>query len=274
MGSGSRAKIRATSGFDAGLVRFRDHPSVATIFQGFEVDANHQVTTGIDINHGFWQLMNGATKRVQNNIVHGTYSEVSRNEYRYGIIVSNHGGTGGYAENVEILDNVVYDTSRDAICLYPGDENANTRIRNMLVRGNESYNTGTDRICCGAGILIKGYIADAVVEYNHVHDVKGASIFVNSNETNHFGNGPTNIHIRDNIVTNATQNGAILVYDGSGGNDPKDLKIYGNIIYNSTVNAGLLLHSTLVGPISLLVCNKRSTTPRSPSKTVRRTSRF
>jgi len=255
-GTGTRARIRAVTGFDAGLVRFKDHPTAITVFKGFDVDANGQVTNGIDVNTGFWQLMNGATKRIQDNVVHGVYSQVSRGEYRYGIIVSNHGGTAGYAENVEILNNVVYDISRDAICLYPGDENANTRIRNLLVRGNEAYGTGTDPgYCCGSGILIKGYVVDAIVEYNYVHDVKGASIFVNSNESNHFGNGPTNVHLRHNIVTNSTQNGAILVYDGSGGNDPKDLHIYGNIVYNSTVNAGLLLHSGLVGPVSLHVYN-------------------
>ncbi len=255
-GSGTRARIRATTGFEAGTIRFKDHPTVETVFKGFEVDVNGQVATGIDVNTGFWQLMNGATKRIEDNIVHGVYSEVSRGEYRYGIIVSNHGGVDGYAENVEIIDNVVYDISRDAICLYPGDENANARIRNILVRGNEAYGTGTDPgYCCGSGILIKGYVEDAIVEYNYVHDVKGASVFVNSNETNHFGNGPTNIHLRHNILTNSTQNGAILVFDGSGGNDPKSLEIYGNIIYNSTVNAGLLLHGGLVGSISLRVYN-------------------
>jgi len=255
-GTGTRARIRATSGFDAGVVRFRDHATSPTVFQGFEVDANSQVANGIDINTGFWQLMNGATKRVKNCIVHHVYSQQNQGQYRYGIIVSNHGGTGGYAENVEILDNVVRDISRDAIGLYPGDENANTRIKNMLVRGNEVYNTGQDPgYCCGSGVLIKGYVVDATVEYNYVHNVKGASIFVNSNESNHFGNGPSNIHIRHNIVTNTTQNGAILVYDGSGGTDPKDLKIYGNIVYNSTVNAGLLLHGNLNGAISLRVYN-------------------
>jgi hypothetical protein len=255
-GNGSRAKIRATSAFDAGVVRFRDHATVATVFQGFEVDANGQVANGIDINTGFWQLMNGATKRVQNCLVHHVFSQLNLGQYRYGIIVSNHGGTGGYAENVEILDNVVHDISRDAICLYPGDENANTRIKNLLVRGNEAYNTGQDpAYCCGSGILIKGYVVDAIVEYNYVHDVKGASVFINSNETNHFGNGPSNVHIRYNVLTNATQNGSILIYDGSGGNDPKDLKIYGNLVYNSTVNAGLLFHGSLVGALTVRIYN-------------------
>jgi hypothetical protein len=255
-GNGTRARIRATTGFDAGIVRFRDHATLATVFQGFEVDGNSQVAHGIDVNTGFWQLMNGATKRIQNCIVHHVFSQQNLGQYNYGIIVSNHGGTAGYAENVEIIDNVVRDISRDAIALYPGDGNADTRIRNMLVRGNEVYNTGQDPgYCCGSGILVKGYVVDAIVEYNYVHNVKGASIFVNSNQNNHFGNGPTNIHIRHNIVTNSTPNGAILVYDGSGGSDPKDLKIYGNIIYNSTVNAGLLLHGNLVGSLKLLVYN-------------------
>jgi hypothetical protein len=255
-GSGVRARIRATTGFDAGLVRFRDHATLATVFQGFDVDVNGQVATGIDINHGFWQLMNGATKRVKNCIVHNVYSEQALGQYKYGIIVSNHGDATGYAENVEILDNVVRDVSRDAICLYPGDENANSRIRNIVVRGNEVYNTGQDpQYCCGSGILVKGYVVDATVEYNYVHNVKGASIFINSNETRHYGNGPTNIHVRYNLVTNATANGAVLVYDGSGGTDPKDLKIYGNIIFNSTVNGGLLFNSNLVGTLNVRVYN-------------------
>jgi hypothetical protein len=253
-GAGTRARIRAGSGFEAGLVRFRDHPSVPTVFQGFDVDAANQVANGVDINTGYWQLMNGATKRVQNCVVHHVWSDERRHEYRYGIIVSNHGGTGGYAENVEILDNVVHDVARDAIGLYPGDESRDNRIRNLLVRGNEVWGTGRDpAYCCGAGVLIKGYVVDAVVEYNRVHDVKGASIFVNGNEYRQYGTGPSNVHIRHNIVTNATQHGAILVYDGGGGNDPKDLQIYGNVVYNSTAAAGLRFHRRLGGSLTVRV---------------------
>jgi hypothetical protein len=255
-GSGQRARIRATADFEAGVVRFRDHPSAPTVFRGFEVDANGHVATGIDVNHGFWQRMDGATKRIEDNVVHGVRSSQRQGQYRYGIIVSNHGGRDGYAENVEIIGNLVYDVARDGINLYPGDGNADSRIRNLLVRGNEVYGTGADPdYCCGAGILIKGFVVDATIERNYVHDVKGASIFVNGNETNHFGTGPTNVHIRHNIVTNSTRNGAILIYDGSGGNDPKDLKIYGNIVYNSTVNGGLVLHRRLAGRIHLHVAN-------------------
>lgn len=245
-GSGTRATIMANADLEAGVVRFRDHPTLPTIFKGFNVDANAKLTSGIDINHAFYSLMTGATKRVQNCEVHNVSSRVSLNQYKYGIIVSNHGGTSGYAENVEILDSVVHDVSRDAICLYPGSENASCRIKNITVRGNEAYNTGQDPdYCCGAGILIKGFVQDAYVENNYVHDVKGASAFINSTEPNHFGTGPTNIHLRYNVFTNSTVNGAIRLYDGADSSDPKDVKIYGNLVYNSTVNGGVLLGTDL-----------------------------
>ena len=256
-GAGTRATIRANADLEAGVIRFRDHPTTATIFKGFDVDANGKVATGIDINHAFYSLMTGATKRVQRCIVRNVWSSVRLGQYKYGIIVSNHGGTGGYADNVEILDTVVHDVSRDAICLYPGDENSSCRIRNVTVRGCVSYNTGLDPdYCCGAGILVKGYVQDAYIEYNYAHDTKGATLFVNGNETFHYpGIGPTNIHVRHNIFTNATVHGAIRIYDGPSGGDPKDVKIYGNIVYNSTVNAGFLIDSDLKNVLSLLVYN-------------------
>jgi len=255
-GNGTRATIKASASLDAGVIRFQDHPTVPTIFKGFDVDANHTVSTGIDINHRFWQLMNGATKRVENSIVHNVSSSQSAGQYKYGIIISNFGGTAGYAENVELINNVVHDTSRDGICLYPGDNDANDRIRNITVRGNEAYNTGQDSgYCCGAGFLIKGFVQDAFVENNYAHDNKGAAVFVNSNETNHFGNGPTNVHIRYNILTNNTNNGIIRIYDGSSPGDPKDLKIYGNLVFNNTITGGLYLGSDLLNTLSLSVYN-------------------
>lgn len=256
-GTGTRATIRANADLEAGVVRFRDHPTLETVLNGFDVDANRKVTSGIDINHAFYSLMTGATKRVQNSIVHHVWSSVALGQFKYGIIVSNHGGTNGSVENVEIIDTVVHDVSRDALCLYPGDEFANSRIRNITVRGSEVYNTGQDPdYCCGAGILVKGYVQDAYIEFNYVHDVKGASMFVNGNETNHYpGLGQNNIHIRHNIFTNATVHGAIRIYDGASGGDPKDVKIYGNIVYNSTVNGGFLIGSDLKNTLNLLLDN-------------------
>jgi hypothetical protein len=256
-GAGSgKARIRATADLEAGVVRFRDHLTYETVFEGFEVDGNGKVTTGVDINHRYWSLMNGATKRVQDCDVHHTWSKQALGQYKYGIIVSNWGGVGGYAENVEIINCAVHDTSRDGLCLYPGDENENCRIKNITVRGCQVYNTGQDPdYGAGAGILVKGYVQNAVIEYNYVHDTKGAIMFVNGNERRHYGVGPTNIHICYNIFTGNTTHGAIRIYDGRSGKDPKDLKIYGNLVYNSTAGGGLYIGSDLGNTLSLLMYN-------------------
>ncbi len=250
------ARICADADLDTGVVRFRDHPTYETVFEGFNVDGNGKVTTGVDINHRYWSLMNGAMKRVQDCEVHHTWSNTTLGQYKYGIIVSNHGGAGGYAENVEIISCNVHDTSRDAICLYPGDENENCRIKNITVRGCQAYNSGQDpSFGAGAGILVKGNVQDAVIEYNYAHDTKGAIMFVNGNEQKHYGVGPTNIHIRYNIFTGNTTHGAIRIYDGRSGKDPKDLKIYGNLVYNSTAGGGLYIGRDLGNTLRLLVYN-------------------
>jgi hypothetical protein len=258
-GSGTkRATIKAASDLAAGVIRFRDDATFPTVLKGFDVDANGKVATGIDINSAFYLgPQTGATKRIQNVEVHNVWSSVAKGEYKYGIHVSNHGGNAGAVSNVEILDTVVHDTSRDAIALYPGDESADCKITNVTVRGSEAYNTGLDPdYCCGAGIIVKGHVQGAWIEFNYVHNTKGAAMFVNGNETNHFsGAGQFNIHIRDNIFTNATANGAILIYDGASGGDEKDLRIYGNIVHSSTAGAGLLIHNGLKKSISLRVYN-------------------
>lgn len=91
--TGYRAIIRAGNDFnDNGVIRFRDHTTIQTLFKGFEVDVNGMSANGIDINHGFWSLMNGAIKRVENVEVHHVFTEQSKGEYKYGIAMSNWGG--------------------------------------------------------------------------------------------------------------------------------------------------------------------------------------
>lgn len=256
-GTGSgKARIFAASDLDAGMVRFRDHPTYETVFEGFEVDGNGKVTTGIDINHRYYSLMDGATKRVRDCEVHNTSSRQALGQYKYGIIVSNWGGVGGYAENVEIVDCIVHDTSRDAICLYPGDQSQDCRIKNIIVRGCEVYNTGQDPdYGAGAGIVVKGNVEDAIVEYNYVHDTKGAMMFVNGNENKHYGVGPMNIHIRYNIFNGKATHGSIRVYDGRSGKDPKELKIYGNVICNNPAGGGFYIGSDLGNRLTLRMYN-------------------
>ena len=256
-GSGTRAKIKANANLDSAVVRYRDHASLATVFQGFEVDANSKVANGIEMNHSFYAgPLTGATKRIDDVLVHHVWSRTSLGQYKYGIIVSNHGGTNGEVANVEILNSVIHDISRDGLPIYPGDANANCIVRNVTVRGNTIFNTGQDPdYGAGSGIIVKGRVIDATLESNYVSNTKGAGIFINGNETNHFGFGPTNIHIRYNIVNVNTVHGSIRLYDGASGKDPKDVKVYGNIVYNNTLNAGLLLDADLGSSNTLRVYN-------------------
>jgi hypothetical protein len=256
-GSGTRATLRAGADIASAVVRFKDHASIPTVIQGFEVDANGKVTNGIEMNHSFYASpLTGATKRIDDVIVHNVWSQTSQGQYRYGIIVSNHGGTAGEVANVEILNSTVRDTSRDGLLLYPGDENANCIVRNIVVRGNTVYNTGQDpSYGAGSGIIVKGRVIDATIENNYVTNTVGAGIFVNGNESNHFGFGPTNIHLRNNIVNVNTSHGSIRIYDGSSGKDPKDVKVYGNLVYNNSRNAGFLIDSDLGNANSIRIYN-------------------
>ena len=256
-GSGIRATLRAGSNIDSAVVRFRDHPAIATELKGFDVDANGKVANGIEMNHSFYAgPLTGATKRVEDVVVHHVWSRTSLGQYKYGIILSNHGGTGGEVANVEIVDSVVHDISRDGLPIYPGDENANCIVRNVTVRRTTVYNTGQDPdYGAGAGIVVKGRVIDAVLENNYVHSTKGAGIFVNGNETNHFGFGPTNIHIRYNIVAVNTAHASIRVYDGPSGGDPKEVNIYGNLVYGNAQGAGMLVGSDVRGANSLRIYN-------------------
>lgn len=256
-GSGTRATLKASADLASAVVRYRDHATFPTVFQGFDVDVNGKVANGIEMNHSFYAgPLTGAVKRVDDVIVHNVWSRTSLGQYKYGIIVSNHGGTAGAVDNVEILNSVIHDISRDGLPIYPGDENANCTVRNVTVRGNIVYNTGQDPdYGAGAGIIVKGRVIDATIENDYVTGTKGAGIFINGNETNHFGFGPTNIHVRYNIVNVNTIHGSIRLYDGSSGKDPKDVKVYGNIVYNNSLNAGLLIDSDLGSSNSLRVYN-------------------
>jgi hypothetical protein len=256
-GSGTRATLRASADLASAVVRFRDHATLPTVFRGFDVDANRKVANGIEMNHSFYAgPLTGATKRIDDAIVRNVSSRTSLGQYKYGVILSNHGGTNGEVANVEILNSVIHDISRDGLPIYPGDANAQCIVRNVLVRNNVVYNTGQDPdYGAGAGIIVKGHVINAILEYNHVYSTKGAGIFINGNESNHFGVGPTGIQIRHNLVTANTVHGSIRLYDGSSGKDPKDVKIFGNIVYGNSLGGGLVLDPDLGSTNSVLVYN-------------------
>ena len=191
-GTGTRATIRSAVSNDAGVVSFRDDVTKLTIFQGFEVDANHTISSGIDLGHRYPILLTGATKRINNVVVHGVSSNASAGQYKYGIIMSSwplsgtcsytKGGSGaaGNVANVEVLNSKVYDISRTGIALYPGPCDGLEGIKNITVRGNEVYNTGTDAGTTGYGILTKGNVQDAYIEYNYVHDTSLAGVQISA----------------------------------------------------------------------------------------------
>ncbi len=249
--TGYRAKIKAGNDFnDNGVIRFRDHPTLQTLFKGFEVDVNGMSANGIDINHGFWSLMNGAIKRVENVEIHHVFTEQSKGEYKYGIAMSNFGGSNGILENVEIINCSIHDIGRDAIVLYPSDD-PNSRIGNITVRGCEVYNTGQDPgYGEGHGIAVKGWVYNSTIENNYIHNVNSSAVFISGPENSGSQRSADNVHIRNNILTTQDNNGIIRLYKTGA----KDIKIYGNLIYDNSITGGLSLGGNS-GTLNLLVYN-------------------
>lgn len=249
--TGYRAIIRAGNDFnDNGVIRFRDHTTIQTLFKGFEVDVNGMSANGIDINHGFWSLMNGAIKRVENVEVHHVFTEQSKGEYKYGIAMSNWGGDNGILENVEIINCSVHDIGRDAIVLYPSDD-PNSRIGNITVRGCEIYNTGQDpNYDEGHGIVIKGWVYNSTIENNYIHNVNSSAIFISGPENDGTQRGVDNVIIRNNILTTQDNNGIIRLYKKGA----KNIKIYGNLIHDNNITGGFNLGGNS-GTLDLLVYN-------------------
>lgn len=252
--TGRWATIKAGNDFNnSGVIRFRDHLTIQTLFKGFDVNANGMSANGIDINHGFWSLMNGATKRVENVEVHHVFTEQSKGEYKYGIAMSNWGGSSGILENVEIVNCSVHDIGRDAIVLYPSDD-PNSRIGNITVRGCEVYNTGQDPNYAagngGHGFVIKGWVYNSTIENNYVHNVNAATMFVSGPEDNGSQRGADNVTIQNNILTTASNNGIIRLYKKGA----KNLKVYGNILFDNSSAGGLSLSGNS-GTLDLLAYN-------------------
>ncbi|MEQ1849951.1 MAG: immunoglobulin domain-containing protein [Chthoniobacteraceae bacterium] len=234
-GESRRAVLRAIARHETGVVRFwEDDTSLPTWLQGFEIDGNNQRTNLIDINHSYWRTgLTNAVKRIEDCVAHGNTGNGSEGDYKYGIIVSDGSPDGsGHVSNVEILNTVVYDVARDAICLYPG---SNGMISNILVRGCEAYNTGRDPSYSeGHGLLIKGNVRNAVIEFCFSHDVKASAAFVNGPEYG-SGPGPSNCVLRYCVLQTVDNNGVIRFY----GTGSKSVDIFGNIILPNEAGGGL-----------------------------------
>ena len=236
-GSGTRATFMATGTLQNGVIKiFDDDPTEETVFKGFDINGNSQYTSGVALNYGPYKTkpLTGATKRIENCIIHDCSSNQSAGIYEYGIIASddNH---NYYVLNTEFINNKIYNIGRDGICLYP-IWNCNTcEGGNSLIRNNEVYKTGTDpNYNYGSGILLKGWIHDVIVEYNYVHDVDGTGILIDSeSDLSLASRGQNNITVRFNLVTNPGAGGISqdLIMVGLYGT--KSIDIYGNILWNS-----------------------------------------
>lgn len=240
-GTGTRAKFELTGDITEYIIRFYDDDSThETIFQGFELDGNGNNSGGIGMGHPGWSSnfpLTGATKRIENCVIHDTYSEAPA-LYRYGIIISNWGGASAQITNVEILNNVIFNQSRTCINLYPSNSACGEySIRNITIRGNECYDTAQDPgYNAGVGVVIKNCVHDAVVEYNYIHGdhgIWGEAILINSDVDN--CEGPDNITIRYNILTANRGDG---IYISRYGNH--DVDIYGNLIFNCSTTQGIV----------------------------------
>ena len=249
-GNGTRAVFRTSADLTRSVIAIlKDHETIPTVVRGFEADAGGTITTGVGINHP--QMENpllGATKRIEDCIIHDVMSYSAQNTYKYGIVISNWNGQY-HVKNVEIINCKVYNISRGGINLYPGNDIPENLVENVLVRGNEVWATGMDPDYAGSCLAIKNHVVNAVVEYNYVHDpVRGIGIGVSTHPEEGFI-GPRNAVIRHNIIANSKHSGMYITSWG-----PVSLAIYGNIILNSTYHA-INLTNNLRDSLSIRIYN-------------------
>jgi hypothetical protein len=250
-GSGSRAILRATGGLARSVINFMtDHPTEPTVVRGFEVDANGQLTSGIGLN---WPQasgdLTGATKRVEDCVVHGVYSRSSQGQYEYGIVISSGWGGGRTVSNVKVLNCKVYDISRGGINVYSANDDPSSGINNVLVRGNEIYNTGTDPNYAGSALPLKNHVVNVVVEYNNIHNpTRGIGMGISTHPESGFI-GPENAVIRHNIIRESEHCG--IFFQGGGA---KSVDIYGNLIIENRYE-GIRLALSLSDSLAVRIYN-------------------
>lgn len=237
-GSGTRAVLRATGDIERSIINVReDHPDVPTEIIGFDVDAGGYITSGIAINwpHSV-QIIDGALKRIEDCIVHDVMSESNQNQYEYGIVISSGYGGNCTVANVEIINCVTCDISRGGINIYSANDDPNSNIRNVLVRGCEVYNSGLDSSYAGSQLNMKNHVINCTFEYNYVHDaVRGSGISFSTHPEDGF-RGPENCVMRYNIVEGSQHAG--ILFNGRGA---MSLEIYGNLIMNNLYSSFRIL---------------------------------
>jgi hypothetical protein len=248
--SGTRATLRAMDYLHRSVINLmEDDPSEPTVIRGFEVDANGQETSGIAINWPQAQgNMIGAMKRIEDCVVHDTYSQSAEGSYEYGIVISSGWGGDRHVSNVEVLDCEVFNISRGGVNVYAANDYANSGISNVLVRGCDIYATGQDPNYAGSALAAKNHIENVVFEYNNIHDPdRGIGIGISTHAAGFTG--PEGLVIRHNIIRNSAH--AAIYMQGYGN---KSVDIYGNLIANNQYH-GINFAGSLADSLAVRVYN-------------------
>lgn len=208
-GTGERATFLGNSGLKNSVIYFNDDdPMYETVIKGFNANANGKALDGISILHDGSEnkSLTGATKRIENCLVHNTGSG-----YSYGIIIAPN-NTNERVSNVEIINNKVYNITRTGIANYPYTGSSGCGNSNILIQGNEVYDTGRDPSSAGHGILTKNDVKNTTIIDNNLHDIdsvyssnRGHSIAIEEMG----GIDPVNITIRSNLIK---ENGTSWLY--------------------------------------------------------------
>ncbi len=221
-GNGTRATFKATGSFSRSIINIRDDDNTfETVVTGFHVNGNGQYSSGMNINWPSSVNLTGATKRIEDCIIHDVSQ--SGSTAIYGMKVGAVKNTE--VRNVEILNNVVYNTPRTGINIYLAIDCPSCMAYDVVVRGNEIYKNGGTGT--GFGIGLKNYSVNTVVEFNYIHDNSGHGISLE----NDGAPGPKNAIIRYNIIERC--NGGINFMNSGD----KSADVYGNLIYDNSRGA-------------------------------------
>lgn len=252
-GSGTqRAKFDGVKNYgqDRAIISiFEDDKSLETTVKGFEVNGNRTASRGIMIKGN--SSLTGAIKRVENCEVHGTGDPVNRpTQYMYGIIVVP-AGPNCTIRNVQLLNNIVYDTDHSVIALYAGYNTANVHIYDVLIRGNTIYGGYVDPTTGGPGLLLKNHVENIIVEENHFYN-NGSNIIIQRVNAPAGTSAPTNITIRKNIFRGGEKGKGRGIY--THGSTPASVEIYGNLFFQNPLG-GIKFESNLSGSASYKIYN-------------------
>jgi hypothetical protein len=215
-----------------------DDVSYETVYKGFKITPSGKVSAVTCNYPAASQSLTGAAKRIQSCVIDGIDQELDVDVY----CIAISSGYGGHdTSNVEILDNTIYDCSREGIYIYKANEDNSHYVSNVTIRSNECYANGRASTSYGAGIKLKNYVKDSIVEHNYVHNNHGTGMAFDGN----YANGPQNNSIRYNLVMNgdAATGKNIAFWIDVPSSTTISADIYGNIFWNPAFLSGIFLNN-------------------------------